>query len=529
MTSVLEGYLHKIREATSKPGVYAYRGQSKAEWPLHSSATRRLTNRLGDSALNAPWFPKVYVDYHRETLLDAARTRGFGVEAGREISELQLLAKLQHFGAATGLLDFSWSPLVALWFASRESDSDGKLFVVNANDPVHVAKLPSDSERQTIDAVFSRADNAPGVLYWEPMWSGDAMPRILRQRGLFIVGRPLIPDNFQTIREIEVAKEHKATLVEELKLLDISDSSLFPDIFGFSSLESVTESTNVSTPQFYLIQGNQHYQERNYIPAIEAYDNSINLSPSVGELYFLRGNAKSAANLFSKAVDDYKQAIAFRHQPILGLGPTENRAVFESLVFMAHFNCGNALTELSDYEAALTSYSEAIQMEMQRELGKERAHFNRGNAHLDFGQFDEAIDDYDATVSLQADAMSLASILYNKGNALVMLGRFNEALQCYRTGQPTEWTEGMLQNAASLEQVIEKIGNRGYRVHFEKESNFGELVRVAVYADSFDSDDSWNIVFRGREGNIGNFGRGSPGGRGFKGKMGFVVTIEPAN
>ena len=45
---------------------------------------------------------------------------GLGVEDGREVSDLQLLAKLQHFGAATGRLDFTWSPLVALWFASDE-------------------------------------------------------------------------------------------------------------------------------------------------------------------------------------------------------------------------------------------------------------------------------------------------------------------------------------------------------------------------------------------------------------------------
>ena len=269
MASGLEKYLQQIREATSKSGVYAYRGQSKAEWSLHSAATRRLTRSLGDGTLNAPWFSKVYIDYHRETLLAAARTRGFGVEAGRDIPDIELLAKLQHFGAATGLLDFTWSPLIALWFACRESDSDGKLFVVNANDPIHVAKLPSDPERQTIDDVFSRADNAPGLLYWEPMWSGDAVPRILRQRGVFIIGRPSLPTDGQIIREIEVSKDDKASLIEELRWLDISESTLFPDVYGFSLLEGATASTHVSTPQFYLIQGNQHFQAGYFEEAIE--------------------------------------------------------------------------------------------------------------------------------------------------------------------------------------------------------------------------------------------------------------------
>ena len=529
MVSVLEKYLQQIRDATSKPGIYAYRGQSRAEWPLHSAATRRLIKSLGDGALNAPWFTKVYIDYHRETLVDAGRTRGFGVEAGRDIPDLQLLAKLQHFGAATGLLDFTWSPLIALWFASRESDSDGKLFVVNANDPIHVAKLPSDPKRQTIDDVFSRADNAPGLLYWEPMWSGDAVPRILRQRGVFIIGRPLVPTDGQIIREIEVSKGDTASLIEELRWLDISESSLFPDVYGFSSLEGATASTHVSTPQFYLIQGNQHFQAGYYEEAIDAYDRSIGLSPGVGELYFLRGNAKSAAKSYREAVDDYRQAIAHRERPVLGLGRTDNNAIFAPLVFMAYYNCGNALAELSDYEGALSSYSEAIEMDGQSVLISDQALFNRGNAYLDLGQCDEAIKGYNEALSLQANDVKSKNILFNKGNALVMLGQFNQALKCYRMGQPSEWTEGMAQNSASLEQVIDKIGNRECRIHLEKESNYGRLMRLAVYVDGYDDKDPWNIIFKGREGNIGNFGWGTAGGGGFKGKMGFVVTIEREN
>ena len=525
----LENYLRQIKDATSKPGVYAYRGQSRAEWPLHSAATRRLTNSLGDGALNAPWFTKVYIDYHRETLVDAARTRGFGVESGRDIPDLQLLAKLQHFGAATGLLDFTWSPLIALWFASRESDSDGKLFVVNANDPIHVAKLPIDPERQTINDVFSRADNAPGLLYWEPMWSGDAVPRILRQRGVFIVGRPLLPTDGQFIKEIEVSKGDKASLIEELRWLDIGDTTLFPDIYGFSSLEGTTASTHIPTPQFYLIQGNQHFQAGHYEQAIDAYDHCIDLSPGVGELYFLRGNAKSAAKRYREAVEDYRQAIAHKERPILGLGQTKNEAVFASLVFMAYSNCGNALAELSDYEGALNSYSDANQMDVQSILSKDQVLFNRGNAYLDLGQFGEAIKDYNEVLSLQANGEKSQNILFNMGNALVMLGQFNEALKCYREGQPDEWTEGMVQNSASLEQVIDKIGNRDYRVHIERKSNYGGLMRVAVHVDGYDDEDLWNIVFKGREGNIGNFGLGFPGGEGFKGKTGFVVTIEREN
>ena len=251
-------------------------------WRLRSAAARRLTKSFGDPVLASATFPEDYTDYHRDTLIDPARTRGFGVENGQKISDLQLLAKLQHFGAATGLLDFTWSPLVALWFASDQPGFDGKLFVLNTNDPAHFAKVANDPELQTVDAAFSYEDDPP-LLYWEPMLGGEAKLRLLRQRGVFIIGRPLIPDDDGTdikiVTEIEISKEDKASLREHLALMDINESSLFPDIYGFSRSEGGAAPVQVRGSEFYFIQGNQHQQGGNYIQAIRAYDNAIARSP----------------------------------------------------------------------------------------------------------------------------------------------------------------------------------------------------------------------------------------------------------
>ena len=113
MATNLENYLVQIQDATQITGIYAYRGQQDSQWPLHSAATRRLINEHGSDVVRDQDFPELYVDYHRETLVEPARTRGFGFQSGRQLSDVQLLARLQHFGAATGLLDFTWSPLVA--------------------------------------------------------------------------------------------------------------------------------------------------------------------------------------------------------------------------------------------------------------------------------------------------------------------------------------------------------------------------------------------------------------------------------
>ena len=246
MSGIIDKYLIEIREATSSSGIYAYRGQENFQWPLHSAATRRLISKHGNDVLADPGFQDQYLRYHHERLLGPARTRGFDINDGRKISDLQLLAKLQHFGAATGLLDFTWSPLVALWFASQDPTCDGRLFFVNTNDTVRVEQVSSDEKMQGVETIFSRADNSsPGLSYWEPGWGGDAMQRILRQRSIFIIGRPFIPeDSEEIVRQISIAKDNKTSLLKDLELLDVTQSSLVPGyIWFFASGESSTALT----------------------------------------------------------------------------------------------------------------------------------------------------------------------------------------------------------------------------------------------------------------------------------------------
>jgi hypothetical protein len=46
-----------------------------------------------------------------------------------ELSNLELLLELQHYGAATGLVDFSRDFLVALWFACDSNKDKESLFI----------------------------------------------------------------------------------------------------------------------------------------------------------------------------------------------------------------------------------------------------------------------------------------------------------------------------------------------------------------------------------------------------------------
>ena len=91
---------------------------------MDSSAVRRLiiwAENLGVSEKagerNVARLTDAVEVYERE-LLNEARLGGHDNHGSGRLTDLELLAALQHFGAATRLLDFTLDALLATWFAS---------------------------------------------------------------------------------------------------------------------------------------------------------------------------------------------------------------------------------------------------------------------------------------------------------------------------------------------------------------------------------------------------------------------------
>ncbi|MEG3133068.1 FRG domain-containing protein [Rouxiella sp. T17] len=83
-------------------------------------------------------------DYERE-LLPIACHQGYGYENGRKLSDFKLLAKLQHHGAATRLIDVSRNMLVALWFECRsKTDQTGILLGWHSNTILGLEGRPEE-------------------------------------------------------------------------------------------------------------------------------------------------------------------------------------------------------------------------------------------------------------------------------------------------------------------------------------------------------------------------------------------------
>ena len=215
----------ELSEGMSRP---VYRGQAKARWKLQSGALRRLQDAFGEDFPEDENELRKLVDrYHKEQLIMPME-----VMDGATLSDLQRLSVLQHQGAATGLLDFTEYPLVALWFACAEwSEKDGKVFVLDIGNPqvAQNARLMTDP--------FSTEQV---VVYYEPDRSLGA--RIIAQQGVFVICNRHVPEQY--LKSVTVPWKSKARLRGYLKGLGLSEVMLFGDIPGLAAANTADKSCN---------------------------------------------------------------------------------------------------------------------------------------------------------------------------------------------------------------------------------------------------------------------------------------------
>ena len=167
-------------------------------------------------------------------LIRDARLRGYGEKDEQKRSDLEILAELQHFRAATFLIDFTYSPQVALWFACRESFkdsqnskelSDGKVCNVDLD---RILEVPPELS-QDISLFFeANADGTYPLYWWEP---GELNSRILQQHSVFLFGttRTIEPDG----KCIILADDKRAILDSIEGFSQTTETTLFPDFDGF--------------------------------------------------------------------------------------------------------------------------------------------------------------------------------------------------------------------------------------------------------------------------------------------------------
>ena len=457
ITSVNE-FMEEISKFKDKKIVY--RGQSDAGWGVTSGAYRRLEHPHTTSA--------ILLEYNKNLI---KRSRRYHEELKETITDINLLAKLQHYGAATSLIDFTKNALVSLWFTCQNKSTDGKVFCLNMSNPDNFLEVSSDDEKKEIDKILTLKfrENEPDdniqnqlrkntdnlslpnysardqlaakekIAIWEPPLTDN---RILKQDSFFIFNKEGKLNNHEFIKILILCKEKKEEILKELKLFsNFSEETIFPDFYGFAQnnstdkpyspqnaiayfqrgneshalgkyKEAITDynkaiELDLKNAEVYNNLGNANFSLGNYKEAIEYYTNAIEFNPQFADTYYNRGNAKLHSGKNEEAIEDYDKAIEFN--------PKHAKA---------YNNRGNARLALKNYQEAIKDYDKAIEFNPKHA----KAYNNRGNAKSDLGKYKEAITDYNKAIELNPQ---YGYAYHRRGNAKSDLGKYKEAIKDY--------------------------------------------------------------------------------------------------
>ena len=112
-----------------KSNTMLYRGQNDAGFKVESGMYRRIP-AAKKSGFTEKEMLHYYIKSHVKLINDAKKSiQSHTIMNG--MSDLEILAELQHYSAGTCLIDFTMNAFVALYFACDNKSTDGKVFCLD--------------------------------------------------------------------------------------------------------------------------------------------------------------------------------------------------------------------------------------------------------------------------------------------------------------------------------------------------------------------------------------------------------------
>jgi hypothetical protein len=212
----------------SVPGTLWYRGHTDLSWRLAPSALRFETEDQRTSALN------LLAEFRRVGEIKLSRPPHWD-------EELKWVQLAQHYGVPTRLLDWTESPVIALYFACSSQETDGMVFVMNPVD-LNRASFPSKPrvldlhlDSKAISRYLSLTESGHSrrrlkTVAINPVWNSE---RLMVQKGVFTLhGTEFDLDDLQapSLVAVPILREAKPTLQQDLERMGIDEMTMFPEL-----------------------------------------------------------------------------------------------------------------------------------------------------------------------------------------------------------------------------------------------------------------------------------------------------------
>jgi len=216
-----EKYKNWISENTQNNYQFLYRGQANSNWTLQASLFRIPNVNLNIYANNI--IPEIH---------NQLTSKGFEYYNLQDINNFNtFLSKLQHHGFPTPLLDWSYHPYIAVYFALDDStQTDNEYFSIYAFDYIKWIT----HNYQPIDLLNPN----PFLSTFKPYNLNN--PRLVSQQSIltitniknieeYLLSAPS-PNNVAYLYKININKREIASIRDDLVHMDITKESLFPNI-----------------------------------------------------------------------------------------------------------------------------------------------------------------------------------------------------------------------------------------------------------------------------------------------------------
>lgn len=215
---------------------WAFRGERDERWPLYSSLSRYLQN-FGVH-------PKAWPEQEGRILrIFKRKAHQFLDKPPDPEDDFQWMALMQHHGAPTRLIDFTWSPYVAAFFALERTVADGVVWAMNPAG-VDSSRAPKPGRVDPRVKGNFRRYFLPGKNRF--IWMGEPHimnRRLIAQSGTFAVPGVLdVPieeilsesDQENVLAKLILTNAVREVGMRELYRMNITYATLFPDLDGLA-------------------------------------------------------------------------------------------------------------------------------------------------------------------------------------------------------------------------------------------------------------------------------------------------------
>ena len=393
-------------------GDFLYRGQANAKWLLRSGAARRIWGEEEQAEINYSDV-EVYVKELLETVKEKElekHNQKYDLDC-----DLKILAQLQHYGAATPLLDFSNNSLIALWMACiDQTKEDGKVFIFNTEQE-NIKRIKVDDlgkEKKFFDLItgVSNDENEPTYhsCIWEPSHFNARIPA---QSSIFFFAKE---EYSIEISSIIISSNNKKDILAELEnMFGLKEYNIYPDFAGFAQANGAKKAYKVKGENYYIELATKLFQLEQYAKSIEACNRAIDKNKTTAKTFYMRARNKYMLGDYNEAIMDCTEAIkldpkygnAYNGRGVAKKALGDNKGAIEDYnkaikldpkYVSAYNGRGNAKKALGDNKGAIEDYNKAIKLDPRYAL----AYNGRGNARKGLGDNEGAVEDYTEAIKL---------------------------------------------------------------------------------------------------------------------------------